>query len=261
MRDKITSFSCVEVGMWSYLYALASPKRFYSIAERVNPVIGTLALCSVFLGSVWGLFFAPADYQQGDAFRIIYLHVPFAFLSMALYAAMSFQAVLLLVWRIKLAGMMMSSLANVGLLSTAIALFTGSIWGKPMWGTWWIWDARLTSELILLCLYAAILVTRTSLSNTSESDRVVAVLVLVGALDLPVIHYSVYWWNTLHQGQTLTVLAAPKIATSMLYPLLLNLFGFGCWALWSALRYTQNSVIEREKKQEWVREFMQRGAL
>lgn len=247
--------------MWSYLYALASPKRFYTIAMRLNPFLGMAALCAILCGCIWGLFLAPADYQQGDAFRIIYLHVPFAFLSMGLYAAMSFQAVLLLIWRIKIAGLMMLSLANVGLLCTAIALVTGIIWGKPMWGTWWIWDARLTSELILFCLYAAILATRASLSDTSESDRVVAILVLVGALDLPIIHYSVYWWNTLHQGQTLTVLAAPKIATSMLYPLLLNVFGFGCWAAWSALRYTQNRVVEREKKQAWVREFIKRGAL
>lgn len=258
---KLRFFYVLKLAMWAYLYALASPKRFYTIATRLNPKLGALAFLSVLLGSIWGLFWAPPDYQQGDAFRIIYLHVPFAFLSMSLYAAMSFQAILLLVWRIKLAGLMMLSLANVGLLSTALALITGSIWGKPMWGTWWIWDARLTSELILLCLYAAILMTRASLTNTSESDRIVAVLVLVGALDLPVIHYSVYWWNTLHQGQTLSVVSAPKIATSMLYPLLINVFGFSCWAVWSALRYTQNRVIEREKKQEWVREFMHRGTL
>lgn len=247
--------------MWSYLYALASPKQFYRIASRLNPVLGLLAFCLILCGSFWGLFLAPADYQQGDAFRIIYVHVPFAFLSMGIYALMSFQAVLLLVWRIKLAGIMMVSLANVGFLSTTIALVTGSIWGKPMWGTWWIWDARLTSELILLCLYAAILVTQTSLRDSAASDKILAVLVLLGALDLPVIHYSVLWWNTLHQGQTLSLLAKPKIAMSMLYPLLLNVLGFAFWATWSALRYAQNRLIQREKKQEWVREFMQRGVL
>lgn len=214
-------------------------------------------LLTLLPGLLWGLFFAPPDYQQGDAFRIIYIHVPAAFLSMSLYAWMAFLAVLLLVWRIKLAGLMLSVVAQLGAIMAFLALATGSIWGKPMWGAWWVWDARLTSELILLLLYIAIVAIRSAFSDSERGDRVIAILTLVGLVDLPIIHYSVYWWNTLHQGSTLSVFAKPKIAAPMLYPLLLSLLGFTLYALWIILHKARNELLLRERRQQWVRELVE----
>lgn len=239
--------------MWKFLYQLASPKTFYNIAGRLIPWLFVGALLALLLGMVWGLVFAPPDYQQGEAYRIIYLHVPTAFLSMALYGWMGFLAILLLVWRIKMAGLLLSLVAQVGVCMTALALITGSIWGKPMWGAWWIWDARLTSELILLLLYAAILATHKAVSNKEDGDKIIAILTLVGLIDLPIIHYSVYWWNTLHQGATLSVLSKPKMDVSMLYPLLLCLLGFVLYSLWIILEKARNEVLLRERRQSWVK--------
>ncbi|MDX1838807.1 heme ABC transporter permease [Legionella taurinensis] len=243
--------------MWKFLYQLASPRNFYQLTQRWLPVLGGSVLLTLLPGLVWGLFFAPPDYQQGDAFRIIYIHVPAAFLSMSLYAWMAFLAVLLLVWRIKLAGLMLSVVAQLGAVMAFLALATGSIWGKPMWGAWWVWDARLTSELILLLLYIAILAIRSAFSDSERGDRVIAILTLVGLVDLPIIHYSVYWWNTLHQGSTLSVFAKPKIAAPMLYPLLLSLLGFTLYALWIILHKARNELLLRERRQQWVRELVE----
>ncbi|CAM2976860.1 heme ABC transporter permease CcmC [Legionella worsleiensis] len=239
--------------MWKFLYQLASPKTFYTLAGRFIPWLAAGALLTLVVGVLWGLVFAPPDYQQGDAFRIIYVHVPSAFLSMALYGYMGFLAVLLLVWRIKIAGLLISLVAQIGLSMTFLALVTGSIWGKPMWGAWWVWDARLTSELILLLLYAAVLATHHAVKNKEDGDKVIAILTLVGLIDLPIIHYSVYWWNTLHQGATLSVFAKPKIETSMLYPLLLTLAGFFLYCFWMILEKARNELLIREKKQNWVK--------
>ncbi len=239
--------------MWKLLYQLASPKAFYTLSGRLLPFLAWCTAIVLFTGLLWGLVFAPADYQQGDAFRIIYIHVPCAFLSMSLYAGMGFLAVLLLVWRIKLAGLMLGVVAQTGACMAFLALVTGSIWGKPMWGTWWVWDARLTSELILLFLYAAILAIGNAYQNKEQGDKIVAILTLVGLIDLPVIHYSVYWWNTLHQGATLSVFSKPKIAGSMLYPLILTLIGFSLYAVVVVLLRARNEVLLRERRQRWVK--------
>ncbi|CEK10344.1 heme ABC transporter permease CcmC [Legionella hackeliae] len=247
--------------MWKFLYQLASPKAFY---QRTRPWLvwfGISALICLALGIIWGLIFAPSDYQQGDAFRIIYIHVPSAFLSMALYGWMGFLAVLLLVWRIKMAGLILGLAAQVGASMAFLALVTGSIWGKPMWGTWWVWDARLTSELILLFLYIAILATKSSFQDKEQGDKIAAILTLVGLIDLPIIHYSVYWWNTLHQGSTLSVFAKPKIAAPMLYPLLLTLLGFSFYCLWVILHKARNELLLRERRQQWVQSLMENGEL
>lgn len=245
--------------MWKLLYQLASPKSFYTLAGRLTPWLARGAWCALVIGMIWGLAFAPPDYQQGDAFRIIYVHVPSAFLSMALYGWMGFLAILLLVWRIKMAGLLLSLVAELGAWMAFLALVTGSIWGKPMWGTFWVWDARLTSELILLLLYAAILATFQAVKNKEDGDKIIAILILVGLLDLPIIHYSVYWWNTLHQGSTLSVFAKPKIAASMLYPLLLTIFGFFLYSLWFILEKARNEVLLREKRQSWVKMLFEGG--
>lgn len=245
--------------MWKFLYQLASPKSFYTLAGRLIPWFACLALLALAIGITWGLVFAPPDYQQGEAYRIIFVHVPSAFLSMALYGWMGFLAILLLVWRIKLAGLLLHLIAQIGACMAFLALVTGSIWGKPMWGAWWVWDARLTSELILLLLYVAILATYQAVKNKDDGDKIIAILTLVGLIDLPIIHYSVYWWNTLHQGSTLSVFAKPKIATSMLYPLLFTLCGFLLYSLWIILEKARSEVLLRERRQSWVKTFFEEG--
>lgn len=253
---KFFSFSDLMFPMWKFLYRLASPRTFYSLSGRLIPWFAVLASFSLLGGLIWGLVFAPADYQQGEAYRIIYVHVPSAFLSMALYAWMGFLAVLLLVWRIKIAGLLLHVIAQLGACMAFLALITGSIWGKPMWGSWWVWDARLTSELILLLLYAAILATYQAVKNKEDGDKIIAILTLVGLIDLPIIHYSVYWWNTLHQGATLSVFTKPKIAGSMLYPLLLTLLGFFTYCLWIILAKARNEILLRERRQSWVKTYI-----
>lgn len=238
--------------MWMLLYQLASPKAYYRLSGRFIPWFAYLALIFLTTGIVWGLVFAPADYQQGDAFRILYVHVPCAFLSMALYGFLGFLSILLLVWRIKLAGIMLNTVAQLGASMTLLALVTGSIWGKPMWGAWWVWDARLTSELILLLLYASLLATSHAFQNKDQGDKVVAVLCLVGLVDLPIIHYSVYWWNTLHQGSTILAFSKPKIHLSMLYPLLFVLVGAAFYCAAILMAKTRNELLWRERRQKWV---------
>ncbi len=247
--------------MWKLFYQWASPKAFYHLSGRMIPWLAMGACLFLCSGLLWGLAFAPPDYQQGDAFRIIYVHVPCAFLSMTLYAGMGFLALLLLVWRIKLAGLMLNMCAKTGVCMAFLALATGSIWGKPMWGAWWVWDARLTSELILLFLYAAILATGSAYSNKEQGDKMMAILTLVGLVDLPIIHYSVYWWNTLHQGSTLSVFSKPKIEASMLYPLLFTLLGFSLYCAWVILLRARNELLLRERRQTWVGVLIEKGGL
>ncbi len=247
--------------MWKILYQLSSPKSFYRITGKWGAWLKSFAFITLTVGLVWGLAFAPADYQQGDAFRIMYVHVPCAFLSMALYAWMGFLAILVLIWRIKIAGIMLTAAAQIGACMAFLALVTGSIWGKPMWGTWWVWDARLTSELILLFLYGAILATAGAYQNKEQGDRVVAILTLVGLVDLPIIHFSVYWWNTLHQGSTLSVFAKPKIHAAMLYPLLMSLLGFSLFCFLVIILQARNEVLLRERRQNWVKTLIEKGGI
>ena len=174
------------------------------------------------------------------------------FLSMALYGCMGLSATTLLVWRIKIAGILLVSCARMGFCMTLLALVTGSLWGKPMWGAFWVWDARLTSELILLFLYSSILALAHAYKNQERCDRLVAILTLVGLVDLPIIHYSVYWWNTLHQGSSILAFAKPKIDNSLLYPLLLSLLGSTLFAAWAVLALSKYEVLRREHRQAWV---------
>jgi heme exporter protein C len=240
--------------MLKILYALGAPKNFYRFSDSITPALGIIALIFLFSGWSWGLFFAPADYQQGDSVRIIYLHVPTAFLSLAIYATMTVFASVVLIWRIKIAAILLKSSAQVGLVITLLALLTGSVWGKPTWGTFWVWDARLTGELILFLIYAGLLSLAYVLGNNEASDRIVAIICWIGMLDLPIIHYSVQWWNTLHQGSTL-LMVKPKIHVSMLYPLLLSLLGMTCFCAWAVLSLSQSFLLRREYRQKWVADF------
>lgn len=212
--------------MWFLVRHFISPKKFDRLSKKALPPLSILFVVLFSFGLIDGLFFVPPDYLQGDAFRIIYVHVPCAFLSLFIYTTMAFAAFATLVWRIKIAAHVMNESAPLGAGFTLLALITGSLWGKPMWGTWWIWDARLTSELILLFLYLCVILFRSAVAEKRNADRSTAILILVGALDIPIIHYSVYWWNTLHQGATLSFLGKPHIENTMLYPLLAMIAAF-----------------------------------
>lgn len=243
--------------MWQFFYKLASAKTFYQITQKLLPWCAAITCLLLSYGLAGGLVLAPSDYQQGDAYRIIYIHVPSAFLSMLIYSVMAFTAILTLVWRIKLAEIIMTCSAKLGAWMTFLALVTGSLWGKPMWGTWWIWDARLTSELILLFLYLGIITLQSSLGSNGNAAKLAAILVLVGTVNLPVIHYSVYWWNTLHQGATISRLAKPAIAPAMLYPLLAMLAAFVFYYITALLLLARYEVIQRERKASWIKQLIQ----
>ena len=229
--------------MWPLLYKLASPPIFCRLAGRLIPWLSIASGLLFIYGLVGGLFLAPPDYQQGDAFRIIYIHVPCAAMSLGIYMAMAFSGVLYLVWKIKIADRVAQASAGLGALFTSLALITGSIWGRPMWGTWWIWDARLSSELILFFLYMGYIALRSAIPDRSRAAQAGAVLTLVGIVDIPIIHYSVTWWHTLHQGPTIFKLEAPSMVPSMLYPLLAMLCAFVLYYLALVLYKVRSEII------------------
>jgi heme exporter protein C len=238
---------------WTWFHKLASPPHAYGIAGRLAPWFGWPAFVLIAAGLFGGLVLAPPDYQQGDGFRIVYVHAPAAWLSMFVYGTMAIAAAIGLVWRIKLAHAVAAASAPIGASFTALALVTGSIWGKPMWGTWWVWDARLTSELLLLFLYAGVMALRGSIDERERADRASAVLALVGVVNLPIIHYSVYWWNTLHQASTLTKLGKPSMAGEMLWPLLAMLLGFTLYYGAVLLVRLRAEILLRERDASWLR--------
>ena len=231
-----------------------STKAFYENSAKLLPILIPVFILLMSYGLIDGLFIAPADYQQGDAFRIIYIHVPAAFLCMAIYANMAVLGVMTLVFRIKIAAICMSVSARIGIWFTLLALVTGSLWGKPMWGTWWIWDARLTSVLILFFLYMGFIALQSMIVDKQTQDRAGAILAIVGSLNLPIIHYSVIWWNTLHQGPTLSQFAKPSIAAPMLYPLLAMIAAFFIFYAIILIVRTRHNIILREFKSKWVSE-------
>jgi len=239
--------------LWRWCHQFASVPYVYRLNLRCLPYFKYASLILLSVGCFWGLFVAPTDFQQGDAFRIIYIHVPAAFFSLCLYAIMGTLSIGYLIWRVKLLDMLAFSMAPVGAVFTLIALITGSLWGKPMWGTYWIWDARLTSELILLFLYMGYIALYHSLANHPQSGKIAAILSAVGLLDLPIIHYSVTWWSTLHQGSTVIKLK-PSIAPEMLYPLMIMLLGFACYAAWATLLRLKKTIQLREKNTKWLSE-------
>lgn len=235
-------------------YRMGSPLHFYGYAQRIAPVTGFGAIILMCIGLVWGISIAPADYQQGDAFRIIYLHVPAAALSMGVYVYMAVLCVIALIWKIKLCFMLARSCAMIGAIFTVIALFTGAVWGKPMWGTYWVWDARLTSELILLFLYLGYMGLQQSIDNADIADKSSSILAIVGVINIPIIHYSVYWWQTLHQGSTLFKFDKPSIASEMLWPLIIMLIAFFLIFLTYVLISTRTQILSRRINEHLIRE-------
>lgn len=239
--------------MWKIFYKAASPKTSFDWAGRLLPWITLLTVCTFGYGLLGGLWQAPADYQQGDAYRVIFIHVPTAAWSLGIYVIMSAAALIHLVWKIKIADIVAKLSAPIGASFTLLALITGSIWGKPTWGTWWIWDARLTSELILLFIYGGIIALRNTIPEPQLASQVSGILTLVGLVNIPIIHYSVDWWQTLHQGATILKLSAPSIAPSMLYPLLAMLAAFFLYYLLVLLMGLRYELLKREQHTHWVR--------
>jgi heme exporter protein C len=237
-----------------WLHRLSSPPHFFRIAGTLRRWLIWPALLCIAIGAYGGLVLAPADYQQGDAFRIIYVHVPSAYLSMMVYMVMAIASGIGLIWRIKLAHAVAASAAPIGASFTFLALVTGAVWGQPMWGTWWVWDARLTSELILLFLYFGYMTLRAAFDDLSKADRASAVLALVGVVNIPIIHYSVEWWSTLHQGPTISKLDNPSITMDMLWPLLTMILGFTLFFLAVLTERLRGEVLEREHTSRWAQE-------
>ena len=242
--------------MWIWLHKFGSPPHFYRLAGKLVPWFGWSAFLLIVTALYGGLVLAPPDYQQGDAFRIIYVHAPSAWMSLFVYVVMAVASAIGLIWRIKLAHAVAASCAPIGASFTFAALATGALWGQPMWGTWWVWDARLTSELILLFLYLGYIALRASIDDLQRADRASAVLALVGVVNVPIIHYSVVWWNTLHQPATVTKMAVPSISTSMLIPLLMMILGFTLCFVALLLVRARGEVLRRERSAGWIREVM-----
>ncbi len=238
--------------MWTWFHRLASPPSFYQFSEIVSPWVLLSALGLLGYGLFAGLWMAPPDYQQGDAFRIIYVHVPAAALSLSLYTGMAVAGIIALIWRMKLAESAIAALAPVGASFTALALLTGMLWGKPMWGAWWKWDARLTSELVLLFLYLGIIGLNSAFVDRRAAARACALLAIVGAVNVPIVKYSVDWWNSLHQASTILKFGKPTITPEMGIPLYISLAGSYLLAGYAVLRRMQNELLLRERRANWV---------
>lgn len=248
------------MGIVRFIHQTGSPQYFYRLAGRLIPWLGGLTAILILAGTIGGLVFAPPDYQQGESYRIIFIHVPSAWMSMFVYVVMAVAGLLGLVWRVKMAEVIAVSSAPIGASFTFLALVTGSLWGKPMWGAWWVWDARLTSELILLFLYLGVIALYSAIEDKRVAARAVAILALVGVINIPIIHYSVEWWNTLHQPATITKLDKPSIHLSMLVPLLTMALGFKLFYATTVLMRARCEVLERERNSRWVQSLVEPSA-
>ncbi len=242
--------------MFLWFHKFGSPPHFYRIAGNWLPWLGAIFLLLLVAGVYGGLVLAPPDYQQGDSYRIIFIHVPSAWMSLFIYIVMAACGVVILVWRMKIAEIVLISSAPIGASFTFLALATGSLWGKPMWGTWWVWDARLTSELILLFLYLGVIGLHGAIEDKRIAARAIAILAIVGMVNIPIIHYSVEWWNSLHQGPTVTKFDKPSIHWSMLIPLLLMALAFQVYYLLALFQSCRAELLQRERNSKWVEELI-----
>jgi heme exporter protein C len=239
---------------WTWFHRLGSPPYVYRLAAKLTPWFAWLAGLAILAGLYGGLVLAPPDYQQGDGFRIMYVHVPSAWMSLMVYVTMAVAAATGLIWRIKVAHAVAASCAPIGASFTATALATGMLWGRPMWGTYWEWDPRLTSELLLLFLYLGYMGLRSAFDDVQRADRASAVLAIVGVVNVPVVHYSVTWWNSLHQAPSVMKLGKPTIVPAMLVPLLIMLAGFTLFFASILLTRLRGEVLRRERAASWIRE-------
>ena len=244
-----------------WFHQWGSPKWFYERSQVWSKWLGLVALILIPTGIIWGLLFAPADYQQGNSFRIIYLHVPAAILAQSCYMLMAAAGVVGLVWKMKVADVILKSAAPIGASFCFLALFTGAVWGKPTWGTWWVWDARLTSMLILLFLYFGVIALESAIQDSITAAKAAAVLTIVGVVNIPIIKYSVEWWNTLHQPATFKLTEKPAMPPEMWVPLLVMIIGTYAFFAYTLFLRSRNEIIERERRTLWVRELVeQEGA-
>ncbi len=245
---------------WVWFHRFGSPAWVYLFADRWGSRFAVVAAVLFLLGLYYGLVVAPPDYQMGDSYRIIFIHVPSAWLSMFSYSVMAISAGIGLVWHIKVADFVARSVAPLGAMFTFCALVTGSLWGKPTWGTYWVWDARLTSELLLLFLFIGYIALSGAIEDRRTAARASALLALVGLINLPIIHFSVEWWNTLHQGSTISKLGRPSIDTRMLIPLLIMFAAFNFYFVAAVLNRLRCELLDQERKTQWVRDQMVRIA-
>jgi len=233
------------------LYQFSSPATFYALAGRIAPWFAGAAAVLAVTGLWIGLVIAPTDFQQGEAYRIIFIHVPSAWMSMFIYLVMAFWSIVALSFNTRLSAMMAQALAPTGAWMTFIALWTGSLWGRPTWGTYWAWDARMTSELILLFLYFGVIALRNAIDDPRRADRACAVLTIVGAVNIPIIYFSVYWWNTLHQGASVSP-TGTKMQATMLSAMLVMAVAAWFYAVAVALWRVRAIILERERGSAWI---------
>ena len=235
------------------LYYYASPATFYPLAGKLVPWFAALAFVLAAVGLYIGFFVAPTDFQQGEGYRIIFIHVPAAWMSMFIYVVMAFWSAIGLAWNTRLSFVMARALAPTGAMFTFVALWTGAFWGKPMWGAWWVWDARLTSELILLFLYVGVMALQAAIDDPRRADRAGALLNLVGVINVPIIYFSVKWWNTLHQGSSVSLTRAPSMAQTMLWGMLVMALAAWMYTIAVSLARARSLVLERERQADWAR--------
>lgn len=238
---------------WVWFHKLGSPKHFYALSEKLLPWFAYATAITLAI-SVYGAFSAPPDYQQGQSYRIMFIHVPSAWMSLFIYVVMAVSAAIALIWKIKVTDLVAGASAQIGASFTFLTLCTGSIWGRPMWGTWWAWDARLTSELILLFLFIGYIALRSSFEDRAAGAKASAVLAMVGLVNVPIIHFSVQWWNTLHQPPSVSKFGMPSIDPSMLWPLLLMAVALKLFYITVLLMRVRCEVLDRERGSPWVQE-------
>ncbi len=238
------------MSIWKY----SSPQHFYPLAKKMATFFFLVAAILTVWGLYIGFFVAPTDFQQGESYRIIFIHVPAAWMSMLIYLVMSFWAAIGLIMNTRLSSMMAHALAPTGALMTFVALWTGAFWGRPTWGAWWVWDARLTSELILLFLYIGYMALRASIEDPRRGDRASAILALVGVVNVPIIYFSVQWWNTLHQGASVSLTKSPTMATSMLTGMLVMALAFWMYSIAVSLMRVRRIIRDREGNATWLSE-------
>jgi len=241
---------------WTWFHKFGSPPHVYRLAGVLTPWFAWPAAITILIGLYGGLVLAPPDYQQGDGFRIIYVHAPSAWLSVMIYTTMASAAFVGLVWRMKVAHAVAASCAGIGAWFTAVSLVTGMLWGKPMWGTYWVWDPRLTAQLILLFLFFGYMALRAAIDDPSRADRASALLAVVGIVNVPIIRFSVDWWNSIHQAPSVMKLGRPTMPVDMLVPLLLMLLGFTLYFVAVLTIRLRAEVLRRERQASWLREVL-----
>jgi heme exporter protein C len=242
---------------WTWFHRLGSPPHVYRIAGTLTPWFAWPAGLLIVAALYGGLVLAPPDYQQGEGFRILYVHAPSAWLAVMIYGVMATAAAVGLIWRMKVAHAVAASCAGVGAWFTAVSLLTGMLWGKPMWGTYWVWDPRLTAQLILLFLYLGYMGLRAGMDDLGRADRASAVLAIVGVINIPIIRYSVEWWNSIHQAPSVMKMARPSMPMEMLAPLLMMLLGFTLYFAAMMLVRLRAEILRRERTASWIREVLQ----